>query len=243
LNLFDFLRDKNADIICLQEYKFRWWDKTFNENAIKKKLENTPYYHKELRDDDFGLATFSKYPIIHKELVYHDRSINICMCSDIVMGADTVRVYNVHLKSVGFQSEEKDLLENVVNRELGKTVNTVSSIFLHLKKSSLKRADQVMILMSHINQSPYPVIICGDFNDTPVSHSYQKVRGNRKDAFVKAGSGRSATFNIKRVIPLRIDYIMYSDVFKAYSYESPRVYLSDHFPVMCRLVKNKQIHP
>jgi len=237
-NIFEFLRDENADIICIQEYTFDRWDENFDENTIRKFLDKTPYYYAEMQRGHFGVATFSKYPIIRKELVYINKTNNICMCSDVLMGTDTIRVYNVHLISTGFRKAETGLLENVVRIEYDRSdVRTIKSIIRKFKISSYDRAEQVEILISHIAKSPYPVIICGDFNDTPMSYSYHKVRGNRKDAFIEAGSGRSTTFNIGRIASLRIDYILYSDVFKAYSYDSPRVDLSDHFPVMCRLVK------
>jgi len=161
------------------------------------------------------------------------------MCSDLVIRNDTVRVYNIHLKSVGFHNDEKHLLNNVVKKEYGRSdIRAVKSIIRQLVSASFDREQQVKILTSHIDQSPYPVVICGDFNDPPTSYSYQQVRGNRKDAFVESGSGRSATYDIGRIASLRIDFILYSDIFRAYSYESPRVQLSDHFPVMCHIVKN-----
>ena len=239
LNIFDFLREVDADIICMQEFAVRLWRQDdLKEETIRKQLGNTPFYHIELPRNHSGVATFSKYPIIHKELIYADRSSNACICSDLLIGTDTIRLYNIHLKSVGFHDDERELLNNVVKTTYNRSdIHAVKSMLGQMKASSLVRAQQVETLSSHIMQSPYPVIICGDFNDPPTSYSYRKVRGNHKDAFVEAGSGRSTTYDIGRIASLRIDYILYSDVFKAYSYESPRVYLSDHFPVMCRLVK------
>jgi len=238
LNIFDFLRHRDADIICMQEFVINKWSKDLNEKTLYSQFEKMPFYHIELPTGNSGIATFSKHPIISKEVVYADKTNNACMCSDLLIGTDTIRVYNIHLKSVGFQHEELKLLHNVVKKDYDLSdVRTVKSIIRQMKASSFNRAKQVEILSAHIAQSPYPVIICGDFNDPPTSYSYRKVCGNLQDAFVEAGSGRSATFNIGRIASLRIDNILYSDVFKAYSYESPRVILSDHFPVMCRLVK------
>ena len=129
----------------------------------------------------------------------------------------------------------------MLKKEYGRSdLRTLISIIRQIREASFERAEQVKILVSHIEKSPYPVIICGDFNDPPTSYSYRKVRGNRKDAFVEAGSGRSTTYDIGRIASLRIDNILFSDVFRAYNYKSPRVYLSDHFPVMCRLVKDHE---
>ena len=243
LNIFDFIKGKDPDIICLQEFVYSRWGKELNEKIINEELKQTPYYHVELHSETYssGVATFSRYPIIHKELVYSDNTTNVCISSDLLIGADTVRVYNIHMKSVGLQREHIQLLDNVVKREYGRSdLRTVKAIIRQISVSSFERAKQVKILSSHIEKSPYPVIVCGDLNDPPTSYSYRKVRGNLKDAFVEAGSGRSTTFNIGRIASLRIDCILYPDVFKAYNYESPRVVLSDHFPVMCRLVKQEK---
>ena len=238
LNVFDFLRDNDPDIICVQEFINRHWTKDMDEKSIRRRLNKTPYCHMKMMHQHFGVATFSKNPIIRGELVYADSTINVCICSDMLIGSDTVRVYNIHLKSIGFQSDEKSLLHNVVKKEYGRSdARIVRSIIRQISTAASERAKQVEILVSHIERSPYPVIICGDFNDPPTSYSYRKVRGTRKDAFVEAGSGRITTFDIGRIASLRIDNILYSDVFKAYNYESPRVVISDHFPVMCRLVK------
>ena len=237
LNMFDFFRKEDPDIICMQEFVINPL-KNIYEKCINKQLEKMPYNHIVLTGKTYGIATYSKYPIIRKELVFADNTTNACMSSDIVIGNDTVRVYNIHLKSVGFNKDERHLLNNVVKKDFDKSdIRTVKSIIRNLKNSSLEREKQVEVLTAHIAKSPYPVIICGDFNDPPTSYSYSKVRGNLKDAFIEAGSGRSATYIIGRLASLRIDYIVYSDFFKAYSYESPRVHISDHFPVMCRLVK------
>ena len=237
LNIFDFIHEKDPDIICLQEFKVSNLERNMSEKYILKKLNKTPYYHKFLNQSYNGVATFSKFPIIHEKLVYTDNTTNVCIFSDLLIGIDTVRVFNIHLKSIGFHHEETDWLNNVVKKEFGKSdLRTAISIIRQIRAASFERAVQVEILVSHIERSPYPVIICGDFNDPPTSYSYRKVRGNRKDAFVVAGSGRSTTYDIGRIASLRIDNILFSDVFKAYNYESPRVQLSDHYPVMCRLV-------
>ena len=238
LNIFDFLRESNADIICIQEIFNNHWDKIKNTENIRKQLIHTPFSHIKLINNQFGVATFSKYPIIREDVVFIDNTTNVCICSDLLIETDTVRIYNIHLKSIGFQKEETNWLNNVVKREYDSSdLHTAKSIIRQIRLASFERAAQVEILISHIEQSPYPVIICGDFNDPPNSYSYRKVRGNRKDAFVESGSGRSATYHIGRIASLRIDNILFSDCFKAYHYESPRVILSDHYPVICRLVK------
>lgn len=96
------------------------------------------------------------------------------------------------------------------------------------------RAFQARKVADHIKKSPYPVIVCGDFNDTPVSYAYRKVKGELKDAFVEAGWGISNSYN-GELPSFRIDYILHDKKFKAVNYSRDRVVYSDHFPVRCRL--------
>ena len=238
-DLFEFIRSTDADIICMQEFMTSQWEKDISEKNIRKQLSKTPFIQVELSIGTSGIATFSKYPIIRKELIYSDNTTNACMYCDLVISSDTIRVYNIHLKSIGFNYDEWQLLNNTIKTDYNESdVQTFKAIFRQMIASFYSRAQQVEIVSSHIAQSPYPVIICGDFNDPPTSHSYQKVRNNKKDAFIEAGSGISTTYNIGSISSQRIDYILYSDIFKAYNYESPRLFLSDHFPVMCRLVRS-----
>jgi endonuclease/exonuclease/phosphatase family metal-dependent hydrolase len=100
-----------------------------------------------------------------------------------------------------------------------------------MRQAYIQRAEQVDILAKHIQSSPYPVIVCGDFNDTPVSYTYNKLSKNLQDAFVESGSGIGNTFrgNFPYV---RIDYVLYSPSLKLHHYHTEKVNWSDHFPVM-----------
>ena len=85
-----------------------------------------------------------------------------------------------------------------------------------------------------MQQSPYPVIVCGDFNDPPSSYTYKRISYNLKDGFVESGSGVAKTY--KGLIPLlRIDYILFSKKFRSEQFQTIRQNLSDHFPVMSKL--------
>ncbi len=82
-----------------------------------------------------------------------------------------------------------------------------------------------------------PVIVCGDFNDTPMSYVYRTMAKGLNDAFSRSGSGYSHTFR-GFFNTLRIDYVLCSDSFEPISYEVPAVDYSDHLPVVVRLKKN-----
>jgi endonuclease/exonuclease/phosphatase family metal-dependent hydrolase len=103
-----------------------------------------------------------------------------------------------------------------------------------LKKAFIKRARQVDELNAYIRLSPYPVIICGDFNDTPVSYSYQKVRGDLEDSFMSSGTGIGNTYR-GNFPSYRIDFIFHSKVITSTVYKTHQIDYSDHYPVSCEL--------
>jgi endonuclease/exonuclease/phosphatase family metal-dependent hydrolase len=112
----------------------------------------------------------------------------------------------------------------------------IKDISFRFRDALKKRAKQVEIVTNHILNSPYPVIVCGDFNDSPISYNYRQMRRNLNDAFIEAGAGVGHTY--KGFFPsFRIDYILYNQEFKATSYSSPRIVFSDHYPVVATLRK------
>jgi endonuclease/exonuclease/phosphatase family metal-dependent hydrolase len=234
LHIVDFFTESQPDILCMQEFATNLQD----EIGLRADM---PYLHVELSHKMYGIATYSRFPIVGKQRIYSDRSVNVCMYTDVLVKDDTLRVFNIHLKSIGFSIKQWDLLENAIRMEYDTAaMTTVKDIIRRVAVTAVNRSAQVEIIRRYIRQSPYPVIICGDFNDPPVSYSYRQVRGNCKDAFVEAGHGISATYNIGQLSRQRIDYILHSPVLDAYDYQCPRVNLSDHYPVMCKLVKKEE---
>ena len=108
--------------------------------------------------------------------------------------------------------------------------NTISD----LKYSFKERAKQAILLRQIIDTTVYPVIICGDFNDTPASYTYHKIKGKYIDGFRQRGNGYGFTFK-GLVKLLRIDYILYSKHFTGLQYTSPETEWSDHNPVIMKL--------
>jgi endonuclease/exonuclease/phosphatase family metal-dependent hydrolase len=111
----------------------------------------------------------------------------------------------------------------------------IKDISFRLKDAFIRRAKQANILSKKITATPYPTIVCGDFNDTPVSYTYHKIKGNLNDAFMEAGSGIGNTY-VGNFPSYRIDYFLYSNDFKVKNYKVPHIKLSDHYPIVCEFI-------
>ena len=111
-------------------------------------------------------------------------------------------------------------------------------IIRKIKTASEMRAEQVRKIREHIDNSPSKVVVCGDFNDHPVSYSYQKIRKNLKDAFVESGRGIGRTY-VGKLPSFRIDYILHSKGFNSYNFKTINFRMSDHLPVTCILIKKE----
>lgn len=239
-SIIEFVNMQSADIVCFQEFYTDNGKQTKSESYIDSTLiglqhKHIHYSHKPRANSNYGLATFSQYPIINKEVLRFENSSNSCLYSDMIIFGDTVRVYNAHLQSISLKKKNYNFVDSLVFRFNSKRVDEVKDISGRLKNAFIKRAEQVDILSDHIRRSPYPVIVCGDFNDTPVSYTYQKIRDDLHDAFVKAGKGTGNTYR-GNFPSFRIDFIFHSKIFRSLNYQTHRIDLSDHYPVSCELL-------
>ena len=236
--IFDYISHQNADVICFQEF---FNDKSNKFNALdgliksqKAREVHTEYTSIKRGVYQFGIATFSKYPIVKRGVIRFDNTSNITIFTDIKIKNDTIRVYNNHLQSNHFTSNDYELIDNLSNTKSTKYFLELSNVISKLSKAFIKRAYQVEKISKHIKQSPYPVIVCGDFNDVPTSYTYTKMRGHLDDAFIESGFGFGTTTAMK-FPSFRIDYIFHDKNIKSSNFVTDKVYYSDHFPVHCLL--------
>jgi endonuclease/exonuclease/phosphatase family metal-dependent hydrolase len=232
--IIDFVKKEDPDILCLQEF-ITLPGTSYDLKNLKNKLAPLSYSHVYYTDRvprkiNFGMATFSKYPIVRKEMIDFEESLNGGIASDIVINNDTVRIYNCHLQSIRLRRDYHDLLDSLIFNYSEKQFDELKYVTVRMKQAYIQRAEQADMVARHIQSSPHPVVICGDFNDTPVSYAYHKIARGLKDAFVASGSGIGRT--IHSALPYaRIDYILYGPPFRAYRYHAWKTHLSDHFPV------------
>jgi hypothetical protein len=157
---------------------------------------------------------------------------------DIRYGEDTLRVLNVHLVSYYFAQDDYYFFERLVSEQDTRDFKKASiSVLSKLKKGFIIRARQAHILRKHIEASPYPVIICGDFNDTPASYAYHTLARGMQDAFMQAGRGMGRTY--KGTFPsFRIDYILHSPALTTHRIRTLGSGGSDHKAVVSILIKD-----
>ncbi len=234
--VFKFILQQNPDVVCFQEYFTSLKKNEYTPTQIIARFRQYGYRHIEYLkprtgNTGYGLATFSKYPITNTGAIRFEKSNNQAIYSDIDVNGTKVRVFNNHLESIGFKDGDLSVLDTLDFRMNEYQRRGLRNISQKLTRAFAMRSNQAEALARHISNSPYPVIVCGDFNDTPVSYVYRTMRGSMKDAFREAGVGFGGTYN-GRLPSFRIDYIFYSPQFQAYNFKRFPIKYSDHFPIM-----------
>lgn len=211
-----------SSIKCIQEFST---NATWAGLDVSGKLRATGYqgftFIAEIddREHDPGLAIFSKFKFVNTGVVWKDpQTLNAAIFADLERNGKVFRVYNVHLSSMKLDARPVNWFDKAVY------------IFDQLKAGSIKRSKQVNALIDHMKISPYPYLVCGDFNETPYSYVYSQMRRNLTNAFEQRGRGFGFTLNQKPYY-LRIDHQFFSKEFKLQKYTVDRsMRISDHFP-------------
>ena len=234
--IFNFVKSEQADIVCFQEF-FHGNEKYFPTIGPFIESQEAKNYHvdyiKTVGDSrHYGMATFSTYPIINRGSVHFENSkSNSGIFTDIEYKNDTIRIFNFHLESVRFSNADYRFVSEFIDPEAQNQTSSVI-IFWKLRNAFVKRAEQARIVADYIKKSPHPVIVCGDFNDTPTSYVYQTISNNLKDAFLETGQGVGYTY--AGDLPfLRIDFLLHSPELEAFKYQKHVINYSDHYPVSC----------
>lgn len=239
--LLGYLSSREPDILCLQEF-FGTGDPAQKEKEVRSALGNRYYSHLKVirsgRNRFYGIATFSRFPIVRRGELVHPKSSSLSIYSDVVINKDTFRIFNNHLQSFRLKPMERSFIEELTDYEEKNTLGEIRSISVSLKRGFAMRAGQARVLKNHINASPYPVIVAGDFNDTPVSYSYTTIRKGLNDSFVTSGYGAGFTYK-GNYPPNRIDYILYNGALESRHFDILKVRYSDHYPIMAWFRKRK----
>lgn len=231
--IIKLIQDESPDIICLQE---AYWNKS-NRNFItldsikivlKADYESRFSTSTAVGGQSYGLATISRFEIVNSYSFQFENSRNGFIFSDLIISGDTVRIYNCHLQSIQLDQHDYTVIEDFKEAEENIKMKTVLKKYL---KSLIKRSTQVDIVRASIDSCQYPVFVCGDFNDGPLTYTYFTVAKGLRDSYSSCGKYPGYTWeNFK--IKQRIDYILYDKKYKCVSHKVIKQELSDHYPVV-----------
>lgn len=228
----DYLSErKELDVLCFQEYALDIPSVERIDSLLKARNRRI-YRNDVVESGEVVLRTYSRYPIIASGSLSGEGS-GTTQWVDIIIGkSDTLRIFNNHLQSMNISSNDSSDIEQ------GKILNDgdrMLSIVDRIAKNSSIRAEYVDTLRTIIANTPYRRVICGDFNDTPMSYVYGELIDGHVDAFEQCGGGYGYTFRPMHRT-LRIDYVLYSPELEAEEYDvDVENELSDHLPVTARL--------
>jgi endonuclease/exonuclease/phosphatase family metal-dependent hydrolase len=237
-NIIHFLDGTGSDIICLQEMMIIHPDPDAFIDSLSQVM-GLPYhayarYISVKKKAIDAIFTFSRYPIIDYGEIGAEGEQNYALYTDIVMDSDTFRLFNIHLASIRLRHEDYNFIAEFdlqFNKDENIRENSMR-IFKKFKTAFQTRAGQADLLASAIAASPHPVIVCGDFNDTPNSYVYHRLSHNLTDAFMESGAGFGNTY-IGKVPSFRIDNIMHDWHFHSRSFHRDLNRYSDHYPISC----------
>jgi endonuclease/exonuclease/phosphatase family metal-dependent hydrolase len=210
-----FIQEEYPDIVCFQEFD--------NRKIRSHYFEEYPYKYVDFEYDNNKViqAVYSKYKIVQKGILEFPETLNSAVFVDIKYKKDTVRIYNLHLESLKIRPSS-------IKRERS------DKLFGRLRHSFAKQQEQSAIVREHMNNSPYRIIVCGDFNNTQFSNSYFTIKGNLKDSFLEKGRGYGKTINFWK-FPFRIDFVLVDPSFEVLAHKNYNIKLSDHEPIMATI--------
>lgn len=227
-----FMGEENVDVICMQEYKERG---NVQADELADLFAPWPFsiVPKEEGKALLQLAVYSRYPIIDSKLITYPNTPNCSMWCDIDFNGERIRIFNNHLQTTNV-NQSRGMYEKYYKNSgsIDADIHFAENASNMFHANEILRASQADIINQLVKESPYPVIVCGDFNSPPSSYVYGTMKGELKDGFRTAGRGYGGTYRYFKGLP-RIDYIFHSSSLRGIRYYSTKMDLgSDHNPVV-----------
>ncbi|WP_317048190.1 endonuclease/exonuclease/phosphatase family protein [Flavivirga eckloniae] len=213
--IVDFIKEEKPEILSIQEYHPH---ENIDLSFFKYKYEKLSG-----KKTKYGQAIFSQFPIVNSGSIEFPKTGNNAVFADVVKGADTIRVYNIHLESLHINAD----VETLKNEDSERLFNRIGATFT-------MQQFQTELFLKHKEKCSYKMIVCGDFNNTAFSYVYRKIKGDLNDTFREAGSGFGRTYDFK-FFPVRIDFIFSDEAFAVNGFKTFNDRYSDHYPIMATL--------
>ncbi len=232
--IFNHIKEQEPDILCLQEDHSMMTDK-------KARYDSLYAYADTIRIGSTlvnVIGIYSKFPILRKERIEYKSNGNGSAAFYLKIGRDTVIVINNHLETTHLSKSQRENYAKIIQGEMGNDTARAETrlLFQRLADATRLRAPQADAISDYIaRHSEYPIILCGDFNDSPISYARRKIAENLTDCYVSTGNGVGLSYN-QHMFYVRIDNIMCSDHFQPYDCKIDNsIDASDHYPISCRM--------
>ena len=230
-----YMKELGVDIFCFQEFGI---NHEFGIDSLRTVLSEWPYYYvhsSPAGESLLQLAVFSRYPIKEEHLIIYPDSKNCSLWCDIEINGRIIRLFNNHLQTTEVSQNKRKLEKGLRTDDSQRVERAALGLIDGLHENFRKRAVQADLLKQLIAASPYPTLVCGDFNSLPSSYVYHTIKGDKlQDGFQTSGHGYMYTFKYFKLL-LRIDYILHSPELNSTDYFSPDLTYSDHNPVVMRV--------
>lgn len=236
----DYITESGADIVCLQEV----WN--IRQARLYDQLKATYPYIEVGVSTETNCALLSVYPILSIQSIDLKSASASCYLYDVLIGTDTVKVINCHLESYNLDDEDKQMYKEMIRNSNpltetdGVDAYDMQDSFLwlggKLAKANSVRSLQADTIASIIDRIPNRhIIMCGDFNDSPLSYVHKTLTRKLKDAYTESGNGPGSSYN-RNGMYFRIDNILTSGSFNSFDAKVDKtIYESDHYPIFCTL--------
>lgn len=231
----DYLAEEKPDIACIQEdidtwrrYVFLHYEKTFAYNDTMVIANNPQSYN--------ALGIHSKYPIIHRERIAYPSKANGSVAWWLKVGDDTLIVVNNHFESCHLNEDDRRQYRQILKGTMPRDSMREESklLLVKLAEANAKRSGQIRAVRQYaLDHSQYPVIVCGDFNDSPISYSRHAMAEVLTDCYATTGKGIGLSYN-QKAFSFRIDHFFCNDKLQSYRCEiDGKMDASDHNPLIC----------
>lgn len=227
-----YMQKKHVDVLCFQEFGD---NKYFPVDSLRHALSYWKYVSIPTGNSIHNvlpIAVFSRFPLANERFIAYPYSANCSMTCDIVLGMDTIRLLNNHLQTTSVSQNRKKWQRELATDDTRREAQAMQDAAGTLHDNFVKRAAQTDSICHLAITSPYPVLVCGDFNSLPSSHTYYQLSEILQDGFKTGGCGYMYTYRYGKRL-FRIDYAFHSPELECINYYSPDLDLcSDHNPVV-----------
>ena len=235
--VLEYLNEQQADIVCIQEdadtwrrYVFKEYSKTFPYNDTLVLANNALTLN--------ALGVHTRYPILKRERIVYSSLSNGSAAWWLKVDNDTLIVINNHFESCHLSQQDRTQYRHIIKGEIPHdSIRTESQMLLvKLAEANAKRAGQIRQVRKYVEDHPgYPILLCGDFNDNPISYSRHAMSKILNDCFVATGRGIGLSYN-QKAFSFRIDHIFCSEDIQPFNCQvDSEMDASDHYPVLCWL--------